>query len=177
MELTETTAASELIFDGHILKLYHDTVDLPNGRQAKREIVRHPGGVCVLAVDDNGYILLVRQFRYPYGEVVTELPAGKLEPGEDPQVCAERELKEETGASGTLSHLATIYPTPGYTDELLYIYLATNLIYNEQSLDEDEFLSVERVHINTSIEMIMDGRLRDAKTVVGILKYAYRQKL
>ena len=130
MELTEKTLSSEKIFDGRILHVRRDTVLLPNGHQSTREVVDHPGGVCVLALDDQERVLVVSQFRYPYGEVLRELPAGKLEYGEDPAQAAIRELREETGAvAGTFQPLGELYPSPGYCGEIIRMYLARDLSF------------------------------------------------
>ena len=140
MELIETTLSSEKIFDGRILHIRRDTVRLPDGSDATREVVDHPGGVCVLALDDENRALLVSQFRYPYKEVVREVPAGKLEYGEDPREAAIRELAEETGATaGEFRSLGELYPSPGYCGEIIRMYLARDLTFGETHLDKDEF--------------------------------------
>ena len=132
MELIETTLSSEKIFDGRILHIRRDTVRLPDGSDATREVVDHPGGVCVLALDDENRALLVSQFRYPYKEVVREVPAGKLEYGEDPREAAIRELAEETGATaGEFRSLGELYPSPGYCGEIIRMYLARDLTFGE----------------------------------------------
>ena len=139
MELIETTLSSEKIFDGRILHIRRDTVRLPDGSDATREVVDHPGGVCVLALDDENRALLVSQFRYPYKEVVREVPAGKLEYGEDPREAAIRELAEETGATaGEFRSLGELYPSPGYCGEIIRMYLARDLTFGETHLDKDE---------------------------------------
>ena len=171
MELTEKTLSSEEIFDGKILHVRRDTVLLPNGHQSFREVVDHPGGVCVLALDDQGRALLVSQFRYPYMEVLRELPAGKLERGEDHRVCARRELEEETGlTAGTLTYLGCLLASPGYSDEVLHMYLARDLKTGECHPDQDEFLERERVPFETLMEQVMRGELQDAKTVAALMK-------
>ena len=148
-----------------------DTVELPDGAQSTREVVDHPGGVCVLALDDEGRVLLVRQFRYPYEKVLTEIPAGKLEYGEDPEKAALRELREETGAvPGKFRSLGELYPSPGYCGEIIRLYLAQELTFGETALDEDEFLDVERMPFGELTELVLQGEIRDAKTIAAVLK-------
>ena len=171
MKLTEKTLHSEAIFDGRILHIRRDTVELPNGAQSFREVVDHPGGVCVLALDDENQALLVSQFRYPYKEVLRELPAGKLEYGEDPRQAAIRELKEETGAeAGDFRSLGELYPSPGYCGEIIRMYLARELHFGETHLDEDEFLNLERVPFGRLVEQVLSGEIKDAKTIAAVLK-------
>ena len=178
MELTEKTLSSEKIFDGRILHIRRDTVELPDGARAAREVVDHPGGVCVLALDDENRALLVRQFRYPYEKVLTEIPAGKLEIGEDPEKAALRELKEETGAvPGTFRSLGELYPSPGYCGEIIRMYLARELTFGEAELDEDEFLNVERMDFGTLVDLVLSGEIRDAKTIAAVLKAKLLLKL
>ena len=171
MELTEKTISSEEIFSGRILHIRRDTVELPGGGRSFREVVDHPGGVCVLALDDENRVLLVRQFRYPYEKVLTELPAGKLEIGEDPEQAALRELREETGAApGTFQSLGELYPSPGYCGEIIRMYLARELTFGEAALDEGEFLNVERMDFARLVELVLSGEIRDAKTIAAALK-------
>ena len=171
MELTEKALSSEKTFDGKILHIRRDVVRLPNGQEAIREVVDHPGGVCVLALDGEGRALLVRQFRYPYERELRELPAGKLEYGEDPERAALRELREETGAvAGTFESLGELYPSPGYCGEIIRMYLAEDLRFGETDLDEDEFLSLERIPFEELVEQVLSGRIRDAKTIAAVLK-------
>lgn len=171
MELTEKTISSEEIFSGRILHIRRDTVELPGGGRSFREVVDHPGGVCVLALDDENRVLLVRQFRYPYEKVLTELPAGKLEIGEDPEQAALRELREETGAvPGTFQSLGELYPSPGYCGEIIRMYLARELTFGEAALDEGEFLNVERMDFARLVELVLSGEIRDAKTIAAALK-------
>lgn len=171
MNLTEKKLSSEKIFDGRILHIRRDTVELPDGAQSTREVVDHPGGVCVLALDDEGRVLLVRQFRYPYEKVLTEIPAGKLEYGEDPEKAALRELREETGAvPGKFRSLGELYPSPGYCGETIRLYLAQELTFGETALDEDEFLDVERMPFGELTELVLQGEIRDAKTIAAVLK-------
>ncbi len=167
----EKTISTNKIFSGNVLEFRVDTVELPNGTTATRELVHHPGGVAVVAVDDEGYVYLVRQYRKPYDEAVLEIPAGKRDKDEDPLIGAKRELSEETGlVAATYTDLGTFYPTPGYTDEIIYLYLATGLSKGEAHPDEDEFVDCEKIHIDTLTEMIMSGEIKDGKTIAAILK-------
>ena len=169
MELIETTLSSEKIFDGRILHIRRDTVRLPDGSDATREVVDHPGGVCVLALDDENRALLVSQFRYPYKEVVREVPAGKLEYGEDPREAAIRELAEETGATaGEFRSLGELYPSPGYCGEIIRMYLARDLTFGETHLDKDEFLNLERIPFGQLVEQVVSGEIKDAKTIAVV---------
>ena len=173
MNLNETRLFGETKYAGHVLTMQVDTVSLPDGNTATREVVRHPGGVCVAALTDRQELLFVRQFRYPYGTVLTELPAGKLSPGEDPAECAMRELKEETGASAaTLVPLGVLYPSVGYTDEVLHLYMATELDFGDTCPDEDEFLEIVRIPLTDALKMVEEGALPDAKTQALILRVA-----
>ncbi len=171
MDLMEKTLSSEKIFDGRIIHVRRDTIRLPDGGEAMREVVDHPGGVCVLALDNENRVLLVSQFRYPYGKVLREVPAGKLEYGEDPAQAAIRELKEETGATaGEFRSLGELYPSPGYCGEIIRMYLARNLTFGETHLDEDEFLNLERVPFDELVEQVLSGEIKDAKTIAAVLK-------
>ena len=171
MELTEKTLSSEKIFDGRILHIRRDTVLLPNGHQSTREVVDHPGGVGVLALDDQDRVLIVSQFRYPYEEVLREIPAGKLEYGEDPAEAAVRELREETGAvAGSFQSLGELYPSPGYCGEIIRMYLARELSFGDTDPDEDEFLGLERVPFSQLVEQVLFGEIKDAKTIAAVLK-------
>jgi len=172
MSHIEKTVASKEVFSGHILKLRVDTVELPNGNPSTREVVEHPGGVAVLALDNDQAVLFVRQYRYPYRQEILELPAGKLNYGEDPAACGLRELEEETGyTAGSYQFLARVYPSPGYADEVLHLYLARALQYRAQKLDPDEFLTVERIPLERALSLCLDGTITDAKTLVALLKY------
>lgn len=172
MNLTERTLKQDYRYRGKIINLRVDEAELPNGNVAAREVVEHPGGVCVAALTDEKELLFVRQFRYPYGEVVLELPAGKRDKnGEDPLTCGKRELLEETGATAAdYTFLGTLYPTPGYCDEVIYLYLAKGLTFGEARPDEDEFLQVERIPLATAVQMVLNNEIADAKTQVAILK-------
>lgn len=169
--LHEETLASQRLYEGKILNLRRDTVRLENGSESVREVVEHSGGVCVAAITEDGDILLVRQLRYPYGEVVTELPAGKLSPGEDPLEAGKRELLEETGAvATTYRDLGKLYPSPGYLNEIIHLYLATELHFEQQQLDEDEFLDVVRMPLDEAVRLVLAGEIPDAKSQTAILK-------
>lgn len=173
MELFEKTLSSDEIYKGKIITLRRDEVLLQNGRTAFREVVDHPGGVAVLALDEEEQALFVRQFRYPYGEVLLELPAGKLERGEDPAACGRRELEEETGcAAADFRFLGRLYPSPGCYGEVLYLYLARGLTRTAQKLDADEFLRVLRLPFAEALEKCLSGEIVDAKTMLAILKYS-----
>lgn len=171
--LDEKRLSSASVFKGKIFDVEVDEVLLPDGSRSKRECVRHPGGAAVLFVK-NGCIALVRQFRYLYGGTLLEIPAGKLERGEDPALAAARELAEETGyRTHKLSHLLDIYPTPGYTDEVIHIYFANadDAVFEGQKLDRGEFLSVSFYPVDEVKKMIADGRITDGKTVAAVLAY------
>ena len=171
MDYTEKTLSSEEIFRGRIMYVHRDTVRLPDGSAAMREIVEHPGGVAVIPVDENGDVWCVRQYRYAYATDMLEVPAGKLEPDEDPLECAVRELSEETGLRAeNYTFLGKLYPSPGYCRETLYLYLATALTRGEAHLDEGEFLHVERIALRELFDMVMRDALPDAKTAMAVLK-------
>ncbi len=173
MILDEKTLESNTIYKGKVIDLVVDTALLPNGEKAKREVVRHKGGVAVIAEDDDGNILMVKQFRYPYKKVVLEIPAGKRDSVEEkPIVCGKRELKEETGAvAKDFFSLGKLYPSPGYCGEIIWIFAAKGLTFGSQHLDHDEFLNVERIPLEKAVDMVMRGEIPDAKTQVAILKY------
>ncbi|MBQ9411911.1 MAG: NUDIX hydrolase [Oscillospiraceae bacterium] len=170
MDYSEKLLAQEEIFEGKVIHVHRDTVLLPDGSQSFREIVDHHGGVGVLPVDDKGNVCCVRQFRYAFGEHVLEMPAGKLEAGEDPLECAVRELGEETGFTAEhITELGHFYPTPGYCREILHLYLATGLKPGQAHLDQGEFLDVEWHSLDELEGMAMRGELRDAKTMISVL--------
>ncbi len=171
--LHETQLSSELLYDGKIIRVERDIVQLEDGSEATREVVRHPGGVCVLALTDQEEALIVRQFRYPYREVTVEIPAGKLEYGEDPETCGKRELLEECGCTAdSFTYLGKLYPTPAYNTEIIRFYLATGLHFGQQALDEQEFLDVERIPFEELLDAVLRDEIPDAKTQTAILKYA-----
>jgi ADP-ribose pyrophosphatase len=170
MNTYEKTLSTNSIFKGKIINVELQDVLLPNGKTAKREIVRHCGGASVVPISEQGEIYLVRQFRKPYDEETLEIPAGKVDIGEKPLECAIRELKEETGLSSeNIIHLTDMYPSPGFTDEIIHIYAATDVKVGNSKTDEDEFLSVEKYHITKIYEMIKSGKIKDSKTIVGVL--------
>lgn len=170
MSFREEKLESRRIYDGKILKLDLDRVRLPDGRESRREIVRHNGGAAVLLVKE-GCVLLVRQFRYAYGKEIYEIPAGKLNQGEDPEVSAARELEEETGYRAKLVHAMDLYPTPGYTDEVIHIYFATEFRFVGQKLDEGEFLNCEFIPFGDVLNRIASGEINDAKTIAAVYRY------
>lgn len=178
MNLTEKQISFDYKFKGKIVNMRVDDALLPNGTVAKREIVEHNGGVCVAPLDSEDNLYFVKQFRYPYMEIVTELPAGKLEKGEDPFEAGKRELKEETGAvAKKYVDLGKLYPTPGYCGEIIHMYLATDLEFGEQNPDEDEFLEVYKIPLKEAVEMVLRGELKDSKTQTAILKiYVMKQE-
>ena len=180
MELNEKTLNKNTVFKGKIINLRSDTALLPNGNTASREVVEHPGGVCVAAIDENDNVLMVKQFRYPYGKVLLEIPAGKRDNAydTDPLTCGKRELKEETGAvAGEYISLGELYPTPGYCDEIIYMFAAKNLTITDASPDEDEFLDVLKIPLEKAVEMVLSNEIKDSKTQTAILKLYYlRQK-
>lgn len=172
MDLFEKKISSKLIHSGDFLVLNKDTVLLPNGKTSTREFVTHPGAACVVAVDEDDNILMVKQYRYPVSKVMYEVPAGKLDSGEEPINCARRELEEETGyKANNFDLIGSLYPAPAYSNEIIYIYLATKLTKTNMSLDEDEFLVCEKIKISKVLEMIMNGQITDAKTQIAVLKY------
>ncbi len=172
MNLREKTLSAEYIYKGKIINLRRDEAELPNGKTAFREVVEHPGGVCVAALTENDEILFVSQYRYPYGEVILEIPAGKRDRAdEDPLECGKRELREETGATAErFVFLGELYPTPGYCGEIIYMYAATGLSFGDTDPDEDEFLAVEKIPLSRAVDMIMSGEIKDAKTQAAVLK-------
>ncbi len=171
MQLTEKTVAKNYVYQGKIISVRNDDALLPNGAPCKREIIEHSGGACVLCVNEKG-VLMVKQYRYAYGECVYEIPAGKLEKGEDPMLAAKRELEEEAGVTaGSLKLLYVIYPTPGYTNEKIYLYEASDCQMGNAHLDEDEFLTVEYIPLGKAKEMLRNGEFHDSKTIIALQSY------
>lgn len=173
MDYTEKVLRHVNRYEGVIVDVDMEMVQVPNGNVTMREVVRHPGGVCVVAVDDKGLVAMVRQYRFPIDAHLLELPAGKLEKGEDPLPAAKRELSEETGIEAdNWRDLGFIYTSPGFSTEKLYMYLATGLHHGEQHLDLNEFLDVEYHPLDVLREMALAGEIADGKTVSGVLKAA-----
>ena len=160
---------SRNIFVGKVVTLNIDTVTLPNGVTIDLEIVRHPGAAAVVPLRENGTVMLIKQFRHAVGGFIYEIPAGKLDPGEDPVHCAARELEEEIGyVAGRLERLTSIFTAPGFTDEVIHIYKATNMTPGRQQLDRDEVLEVLEISLEEAVKMVNAGTIRDAKTIVGL---------
>lgn len=175
MNFEEKTLSSKIVFDGRIVKVFNDDVELSDGSKAFREVVKHSGGVVVLAIKKNSSnvksILMVKQFRYPMKEVMLELPAGKLEKGEDPFLAAKRELEEETGyCANKWTDLGSVYTSPGYSNEKLYLYMAEDLEYTHCHPDEGEILEPLEFEINDVYKMINNGEINDAKTLCALLR-------
>lgn len=172
--LTEKRLSGELIYDGCVVHLWRDEIELPDGGRGVREIVRHVGAVAVLPLTDKGEVICVRQYRYPFAEVLLEIPAGKLDsPDEDIIEAARRELREETGAvGGELIPLGTLYPSVAIFDEKIHMFAAVGFDMGETDRDEDEFMEVEKIPLSTLVEMVMSGEIRDAKTQTAVLKVA-----
>ena len=169
--LYERTEKVNGIYNGRVLTMHVDDVLLCNDQRANRECVDHPGGVAVIGVTDDDMVVLVRQFRYPYKETIYEIPAGKLEKGEDPFEAGKREFKEETGGvAEEYISLGEIYPSPGYTNEIIRLYAAKNITFEEQNLDDDEFLQVCQISFDELIRRIMSGEIKDAKTIAAAFK-------
>lgn len=171
MNFEEKTIRREEIFAGKVINVHRDIIELPNGKEGFREVADHPGGVMVAPLKDNGNLVFVRQFRYPFHKVILELPAGKLEKGENPREAGIRELQEEVGATATsVVPIGQIYPTPAYSSEIIYLFCATGLTFGEQSPDEDEFLEMLEIPLEKAFEMVINNEISDAKTVAGVLK-------
>ena len=171
MNHSETQLDSRTLFEGRVFTVTFDHVRLENGAESTREVVHHHGGACIAALTDNDEIYLVRQYRYALGQELWELPAGKLEKGEDPFEAAKRELAEECGlVAQHYTDLGEFYPTVGYCTEIIYTWLARGLTPCPMHLDEDEFLTPEKVPFDQAVAMVLDGRIKDGKTVAAILK-------
>ena len=171
MDCFEKKIDGELKYKGVIVNVRLDRAELCDGSVVRREVVEHPGGATILPVDDEGYCYCVRQFRYPFGKQMLEAPAGKLEYGEDPKECAVRELSEETGfTADEIIYLRPDCSSPGFSTELLHIYMARGLHRGESHPDEGEFLSVEKHHIDELVDMVMSGEIDDGKTIIAVLK-------
>lgn len=173
MDLTEKTINKNYVFNGRIINVRCDDALLPDGKPCTREVVEHPGGVCLAPLTDKGELVFVRQYRYPYSEVVPELPAGKLEKGEDPFEAGKRELEEETGFTAeNYLDCGKFYPSPGYCGEIIHFYAAWNLNAAQMHPDEDEFLEVEKIPVEKAVEMVLNNEIRDGKTQALVLKVA-----
>ena len=177
-KLQEEMLSSRDIFKGKILDVKMDTVRLPNGKTATRELIRHIGAVCIVAVTEDDEVIVEHQYRYPFDEVVVEIPAGKLDSkNEDPADAAERELMEETGVTaGDMTYMGKFYPTCGYSDEVIHMYLARNLSFGDRNLDDDEFLDVRAIPIESLVEDIMAGKIPDGKTQAAVMRAYYMIK-
>lgn len=156
----------EPIYDGQIIHVFKDTVELA-GRETIREVVLHQGAAAIIPVTDKGEVLFVKQYRYPVEEALLEIPAGKMDPGETPDQCAARELEEETGYKGKLTKLGYVYTTPGFCNETIHLYLATDLVHTKQHLDEGEFLDVLPISLEEVWHMMGEGKMYDAKTLAA----------
>lgn len=169
--LEEKTIQTQEIFSGKVVSLYVEDVELPNGNTSKREIIRHPGAVAIIAVTDENKLVMVEQYRKALGRTIVEIPAGKLEKGEKPAVCARRELEEETSYEcKTLELLVSFYTSPGFADEIVHVYLAKGLTKKENSapLDEDEFVNIEKLTLDEAAKYIETKKICDAKTVFAV---------
>lgn len=176
IDMREDTVSSEEIYKGRIFRVHRDTVALADGTGALREIVEHNGGVCCAAVNERGELAFVRQFRYAYGKVVTELPAGKLEKGEDPFDAVKRELREEVGAEATdWQPLGVLYPTPGYCTEVIHLYSCRIRSIGDTDFDEDERIESLFIPLDEAAQMVMRGEIPDAKTQVLVMKVYMRE--
>lgn len=172
MNLEEKPLKQEYIYRGKVITLRVDEALLPNGKTATREVVEHNGGVCVVPLTRKNEVLMVEQFRYPYGAPVLEIPAGKRDSKTEPPLdCGRRELREETGATAEqMTFLGELYPTPGYCGEIIYMYLAQGLTYGQTDPDEDEFLNLKKIPLQTAVQMVLNGEIKDAKTQTALLK-------
>lgn len=179
MHLQEKTTGSEKTYQGKVFYVTRDTAELEDGKEVQRDVVHHSGGVCVVPLTEKGTVLMVKQFRYPMQQVTLEIPAGKLEAGEDPADCGRRELREEAGRTcGKYTPLGKLFPTPAYDTEVIHMYLAQELSAPEaQDLDDGEFLDVTELPLEQAVQMVMDGKIPDAKTQIALLKtYVLLQK-
>lgn len=171
MDFSEKTLKQDYIFKGEVINLRVDTVTTPGGNTATRELVEHPGGVCVVPLDENGNVIMEWQYRRPFDTNTFEIPAGKLNYGEDPLVCGKRELEEETGmCAREYIYLGKMYPTPGFCYEVVHMYLARDLYEGQLHRDEDEFMEIERVPLSGLVDKVLQGEIVDAKTCLALLK-------
>ena len=173
MEIFEKTVEKNYVYKGRIINVRCDKAQLHNGNPCTREVVEHNGGVCIAPITENNELIFVRQFRYPYMEMVLELPACKLELGEDPFEAGKRELEEETGTvAEKYYNLGKFYPTPGYCGEIIYLYAASDLKSTAMNPDEDEFLEVEKISIDKAVDMVLNNEIPDGKTQTLIMRVA-----
>ena len=171
LNFEEKNLNTNVIYEGKIITVHVDDIELPDGNKAIREVVEHSGGVSVAALTDEDELIFVRQYRYPYSKELLELPAGKLEKGEDPLEAAKRELEEESGVvAGTIEHIGELYTTVAILDEKIQMYLATDLTYKNAHPDDGEFLEIEKIPLSTLVDMVMKGEIKDSKTQIAILK-------
>ncbi|MCT4618690.1 MAG: NUDIX hydrolase [Marinisporobacter sp.] len=166
----EITIKSDQVFEGKMINLRVDTVLLPGEKRATREIVEHPGAVAVVPITKDNKIIMVKQFRKPVERILLEIPAGKIDKNEEPLTCAKRELKEETGyESRDIKFLFSFYTSAGFSNEIIHLYVAKDLISGEACPDEDEYIEIEYMKINELVKMIYDGKIKDSKTIMAIL--------
>ncbi|HEX2954043.1 MAG TPA: NUDIX hydrolase [Bacillota bacterium] len=173
--LKEKKVNSKLVYDGILLKVNRDEAILPDGSVTGREWIAHPGAAAVIPLTDDRQVILVHQYRYPLQRVTVEIPAGKLDPGENPLICAKRELREETGMSAKeLTYIGSFATTPAFTNEIIYLYLATGLMPGQDSTDPDEFIEVEKRPLTNLLNEIERGEIQDAKTIIALLMAAQK---
>lgn len=173
MELSEKTVKKNYVYNGRIINVRCDEAELPDGRPCPREVVEHHGGVCIAPLTDDGCLLFVRQFRYPYMKVVLELPAGKLEKGEDHCEAGKRELEEEVGAvAKDFGFIGEFFPSPGYCGEIIYLYIARGLTFTHTNPDDDEYLEIEKIPLQKAVDMVLAGEIPDGKTQALVLRTA-----
>ena len=169
-DLKESKISSENVYKGSFLDIRKDRVTLPNRKTSTREWIKHPGAACIIPVMSDGNIALIKQYRYPVQSEMIELPAGKLDPGEDPEKCASRELEEEIGyTAGKLTFICKIHPAIGFASEVMWIYLAENLTKSSKNTDHDEFVELLPTDLNVAVQMVWNGKITDVKTIIGIL--------
>ena len=170
-DLIEKQKHSEKVFSGKLLHVYYDEVILPDNTESSREWIKHPGASAVVPIFSNGDVLLVNQYRYPAKQIFLEVPAGKIDKGEDPHQTAERELKEETGATAKeLYYIGHFFPAIGYANEVIHIYAALDLTFDEENTDADEFVEKKRIPFKQAIEMVHSGDINDGKTICCLLR-------